>query len=125
MSHSDDLTPHEQQMLADIEDPPTRLAGIGHVVREQDAAIKALVRAATKMHTGGKKKTKLPTIPIGTRVRVTDSGARGVGTVVGRDGYGFDGVWIIFDEPTPRGFEDGCCAGVEQCEVLTTEGAGA
>lgn len=84
---------------------------------EKDAAIAALVRALERAH--GREKKKPPTIPIGTRVRVHDSSAGGVGTVVGRDGYGFDGVVVIYDEPAPRGFEDGCCAGVEQCEVLT------
>jgi hypothetical protein len=88
----------------------------GHIA-EKDATIQALVRALEKRHGKGKK-WPLPAIPIGTRVRVHDTGAAGVGTVVGRDGYGFDGVSIIFDDPAPRGFEDGCCAGVEQCEVL-------
>lgn len=84
---------------------------------EKDATIAALVWALERKY--GKKKP-LPTIPIGTRVRVHGSGAAGVGTVVGRDGYGFDGVAVIFDAPAPRGFEDGCCAGVEQCEVLVS-----
>jgi hypothetical protein len=84
------------------------------VTDPRDATIAALVRALTKRHD-----KPLPTIPIGTRVRVHDSGAAGVGTVVGRDGYTFDAVSIIYDDPAPRGFEDGCCAAVEQCEVLT------
>lgn len=85
---------------------------------EKDATIKALVRELEKRHGNGKKKP-LPAIPIGSRVQVNDSGLRGhVGTVVGRDGYGFDGVAVIFDEPAPRGYEDGCCAGVEQCSVI-------
>lgn len=84
---------------------------------EKDATITALVRALEMRPSRGKK-WRLPTIPIGTRVRVHDSGASGIGTVVGRDGHGFDGVLVIFDEPAPRGFENGCCAGIEQCEVL-------
>lgn len=85
---------------------------------EDAATIAALVRALEKKH--GKKKP-LPTIPIGTRVRVRHSfdAPASIGTVVGRDGYGFDAVAVIFDEPAPRGFEDGCCAGADHCEVVT------
>lgn len=85
---------------------------------EKDYIISALTRQLVE-----RDKKRLPTIPIGTRVRVHDTSAAGIGTVVGKDGYGFDGVVVIFDPPAPRGFEDGCCAGVEQCEVLSTPSA--
>src|SRR5690242_1262869 len=103
-------------MMRDIvcQDTTTYLGSITVSDTASQATISALVRQLTKRH----KKKPLPTIPIGTRVWVHDSGAAGIGTVVGRDGYGFDAVAVIFDEPAPRGFEDGCCAGVDQCEVL-------
>lgn len=101
----------EAVLRGEIRRSESALATFDDVVAQRDALTRALVKRT--------KKKNLPTIPIGTRVRVHDSGAAGVGTVVGKDGYGFDGVSIIFDEPAPRGFEDGCCAGVEQCEPLT------
>jgi hypothetical protein len=77
-----------------------------------EQVIAALVTALER------KSKRLPSIPIGSRVSV---GRMGIGTVVGADGVNFDGVAVIFDPPAPRGFEDGCCAGVEECEVLTQE----
>lgn len=78
---------------------------------ENDQTCAALVKALER------KSKRLPTIPIGTRVRVH---GLGVGTVVGADGVNFDGVEVIFDSPAPRGYEDGCCAGVTGCEVLSS-----
>lgn len=78
---------------------------------ERDYTIAALTRRLNR-----RDKKRLPTIPIGSRVDVRNMG---VGTVVGADGVGFDGVVVIFDPPAPRGFEDGCCAGVDECEVLS------
>lgn len=81
------------------------------------ATIAALIRQLERRHA----ERPLPTIPIGSRVHVRNVG---VGTVVGRDGYGADGVLVIFDLPAPRGYEDGCCAGVDECEVLSTSPGG-